>query len=563
MPPQNATCRLINYVFLVQLLLFLLQVDGRITVTSPTVPSQSFGGSGNGVNCVVCTFIVGVISQLRQLHHISARDAANLYCSFMPPTYKIICNAAGAFALRGAFDLIDENRSADVICRALLYCSSEKCHLFPRENKSSESVVELRKRYGWVSVPPVSIFDHLGSIYDLRALRPDDDDDGDFFSTTTTSGGSYWRGRDCNDSDATVFPGRDSIDSERDENCNGVFGVDPKTGRTYEELWCSDSQPMGVIVVGDSASAHFGIPADLVTVFEMSSRGYANIESIVRNSVDWPMLSSFTGFRNTTEFEPNRNGPMISVYSQLVERNRCNHRDFQNLGQNGATSGSVSHILRHVARNRNASVKPAYLFISMVGNDVCLPPPHVMPPETYYNNIVTSLSQADAFLPPGSHVLLVPLADGRILYDSMHNRTHPIGSLHNDVTYANLYDFLACLDVNPCWGWLNTNETVRNITWERAANLNKKLSQIVTESQNKYQNFKVHLFDDVMAAAVKQFSGPVWELVEPVDGFHPSQLASALVGKYMFSAMEKMGILPPENPHNGDIMRLFGNQGGY
>lgn len=53
-------------------------------------------------------------------------------------------------------------------------------------------------------------------------------------------------------------------------------------------------------------------------------------------------------------------------------------------------------------------------------------------------------------LPNGSHVFLTALMDGRVLYDSLHNRTHPIGSLRNDVTYSAFYDYMNCLQVILC-----------------------------------------------------------------------------------------------------------------
>lgn len=53
----------------------------------------------------------------------------------------------------------------------------------------------------------------------------------------------------------------------------------------------------------------------------------------------------------------------------------------------------------------------------------------------------------DEKIPKGSHVLLSGLADGRVLYDSLFNRTHPIGKYRNDVTYEQFYDFLNCLEV--------------------------------------------------------------------------------------------------------------------
>ena len=38
------------------------------------------------------------------------------------------------------------------------------------------------------------------------------------------------------------------------------------------------------------------------------------------------------------------------------------------------------------------------------------------------------------------------LADGRTLWNSLHNRTHPLG-----VSYETVYQFLNCLEISPCW----------------------------------------------------------------------------------------------------------------
>lgn len=94
------------------------------------------------------------------------------------------------------------------------------------------------------------------------------------------------------------------------------------------------------------------------------------------------------------------------------------------------------------------------------------------------------------------------LVDGRVLYHYMHERIHPAGELHQDVTYRDMYDYLACLlvyfitminllvsefqfrifrfsfscltnkliflslQISPCMGWLNSNATLREITSE-------------------------------------------------------------------------------------------------
>lgn len=54
---------------------------------------------------------------------------------------------------------------------------------------------------------------------------------------------------------------------------------------------------------------------------------------VLENELDWPQLSLVTGYMqsvwNITK------GKTDSLYNRLVERNRCNHRDYQNLAVNG------------------------------------------------------------------------------------------------------------------------------------------------------------------------------------------------------------------------------------
>lgn len=58
----------------------------------------------------------------------------------------------------------------------------------------------------------------------------------------------------------------------------------------------------------------------------------------------------------------------------------------------------------------------------------------------------------DTQLPAGSHVMFVPLADGLLLWEILHNRTHPIG-----VSYPDLYDYLICM------GKVGTSSTAGSI----------------------------------------------------------------------------------------------------
>lgn len=65
---------------------------------------------------------------------------------------------------------------------------------------------------------------------------------------------------------------------------------------------------------------------------------------------------------------------------------------------------------------------------------------------------------------------------------------HPL-----NVTYASVYDFLNCLKISPCWGWLNSNDTVRKFATERAQNLSKVYQKVINEK--KFKNFDAVYYD--------------------------------------------------------------------
>lgn len=76
------------------------------------------------------------------------------------------------------------------------------------------------------------------------------------------------------------------------------------------------------------------------------------------------------------------------------------------------------------------------------------------------------------------------LGDGDILYDLLENRIHPIF-----VKYTDFYDYLNCLDTSPCWGWMNTNSTIREATTQRAHELNNVYKDIIATTT--FNNFDI------------------------------------------------------------------------
>ncbi|KAB0342265.1 hypothetical protein FD754_019191, partial [Muntiacus muntjak] len=247
-----------------------------------------------------------------------------------------------------------------------------------------------------------------------------------------------------------------------------------------------------------------------------------------------------------------------SIYLRLRKRNHCNHRDYQNISKNGILS-----------RNQLLDY-PAIVIYAMIGNDVCSgnidPLPEMTTPEKLYSKVMQTLQYLDSHLPNGSHVILHGLPDGRFLWDHLHDRYHPLGQLNKDVTYAHFYSFLNCLQVSPCHGWMSSNKTLRNLTSERAEQLSTTLKKIATSQ--KFMNFDLFYLDFDFQKIVKKWQkrgGQPWQLIEPVDGFHPNEVVSQLFADLFWEKMQRQWphVLGKENPFNPQIEQVFGDQGGH
>ena len=55
--------------------------------------------------------------------------------------------------------------------------------------------------------------------------------------------------------------------------------------------------------------------------------------------------------------------------------------------------------------------------------------------ESYTASVRATVEKLSKQLPKGSHVVMMGLADGRVLYETMHARVHPVGAVRGDVTY--------------------------------------------------------------------------------------------------------------------------------
>ena len=145
------------------------------------------------------------------------------------------------------------------------------------------------------------------------------------------------------------------------------------------------------------------------------------------NELDQPACSWGTGHNAPEDCPYQEPVPgvegVISLYSQLRDRNRCNHNDFQNIGVNGADIQSSYDQVKAMARDRDHD-QPLLLWLAMIGNDVCNGHPgydHMTTPDQFYESAMKTLSLLDEVVPPGSDVIALALFDGELLYTTMHN----------------------------------------------------------------------------------------------------------------------------------------------
>jgi lysophospholipase L1-like esterase len=402
---------------------------------------------------------------------------------------------------------------------------------------------------------------HIQAVVDHKPIQ---DGDGDLFSSTKKElRGTDWRGTDCDDTSDAVYPGRKTgDDASVDHNCNGIVGGNATA--SYEDMFCSNSQQRGLIMLGDSATAHFHLPPQWLTADGWNVKGLKTFE---QDELDFPMCSWGTGSADPElcpyqyPMNGNPDGKVVSLYTLMRERNMCMNNDFQNIGVNGARITSSDGLVNAMARD-GANDHPALVWLTLLGNDVCNGHPgtdHMTTPEAFYDSAMASLQKLDAQLPPNSFVVSVALFDGELLYDTMHDQQHPMGPAYHDV-----YDYMNCMEVSPCLGWLNSNQTMREATTERAHELDAVYEKIVETQASTFKNFQYIYFKPEWKAMFAQFAEDYGvenlpHLIEASDGFHPSQTGNAMFAQEFFNFLEKNhpDAIGPINPFNEEISQMF------
>jgi len=550
---------MLHYVLLLSLLCSAVTTEAKLSGGYfEQIKETSSGGGGQ---CAACTIAVSLLEQLAEIHNKSITTIVESACTYFPTGFQRLCgfliDKFGAEVIK----MLTNKYTADQVCLSLTFCTDPTCTIRPKAPQPAVPVFistekrELVKRmkenpWDWIMALLERVADH----------KPEFDFDGDLFSFEPVLRGSNWRGKDCNDFDSTVYPGRYKAPyiPSIDHNCNGIKGVDER-GNSYEEKFCSESGQLGTIVLGDSAGAHFSIPPEWMTAAAIDQNTYSNLLSVLSNELDWPHQSGITGYVPSSQ-----NLMAESIYKKMVQRNRCNHRDYQNIAVNGCRSGSMySDVIKTMARNSTLDA-PALVFYELIGNDVCSPHKtldRMTTVEQFKQNVLNSLDYLDQHLPKGSHVVFIGLANGLALWDNMNNRTHPIG-----VLYSTVYDYLNCLGISPCWVWMNSNETIRNAGQKRANELNTVYPEII--ANYTYKNFDMAYYEYPFKGITDMWhkmGGETWQLIEAVDGFHPNQIANSLFADWMWETLQKEHptFIGKENPYNDEIQKIFGDQGGY
>ena len=96
------------------------------------------------------------------------------------------------------------------------------------------------------------------------------------------------------------------------------------------------------------------------------------------------------------------------------------------------------------------------------------------------------------------------------------------------------------------------------------------------EEEETFKNFEFVFYDPNWAALFSgqdlplhaycvtcvlcvDYEGPLTDLIEPSDGFHPSQTGNALFAQKFFKWMEEVHpeVLGPVNPYNAEIDAMF------
>lgn len=514
--------------------------------------TKSAAADPKQTNCLLCTAIVAIADNAVYYREQEFVKEATTFCALLSGEAETICSfLVGTFGA-DILTLITSKVTASTVCPKLGLCSAQ-CILPPPirdAHTAAAAAADTREDDPLFAVMLAGAVLRLSSVSRSASFSSSStskydanpDLDGDGFGPFHSYRGADWRGRDCNDLVKAVRPGlaEDFKSPFVDNDCNGVFGWSA-------EKYCGSSEARYVVAFGDSASSAFNLPANWTRL-----EGMGNLLRSVVDEMDNPQLSYITGWETSQA---------VSLYSHIRSRNLCNHRQYANVGWNGAEMENLVQQVELLQLSAGPS-KPLLATVAYIGNDVCADTLEEMTTVVEYEaQLLAGLRLLDSVAAPNSKVLLLGLVDGSILYNVSQHLNHPLGG-----TVPQFYDFLSCTGSNPCRNYLTSNATQRALASQRAAELSLVLEQ--QASTLRLQNLELAYMPFPLEKALAYLAAhkiPAEDLIGHVDFFHPSMFGQTLIGRFVVEFLQEnyAGWLGPENGYNAEIVKYFGNQGGY
>lgn len=558
------------------LLLSILLLSLVLLFAQPLNASKTFWSNPANQGSKACLVCVAVVDLAEKAAEDRREELAKIMahgCDKIFPggsTARDICTEIVTDYGGDIIDLLLKKELPDAVCSKVGLC--KECRLFPKEklakfNLSDKDVHEKQykarflaavldfqlKSLGFVDEPTYDKGESNGKNYKPSRLA---DIDGDGFAWNHKfPRAADWRGKDCNDVSSDSQPGRkEETGNYFDKNCNGISGkTHTVTGDSYEDLYCNSfKDDRQLISFGDSANAAFTIPVEWLSFKDLKS-----VVGAIINELDWPMRSYSTGYKEKE-----------SLVTKLFERNRCSHRQYQNIGMNGAVMADLADQVGQAEINKHS--KPVFATIGYIGNDICKPSLDQMTrPEDFRKQLVEGLHKLDQKLPANSRVTLLGLVDGSIIYENVANVTHPLSIHEGDLTVADFYRFLSCAGANPCQTWLTDDSSSREAATRHAKKLDSVIQDVIQNST--FSNFEAAFVDfaDIIKLGFEKMDRegiPHYKMMDPVDNFHPSlDVGHRLIADAVWTLLEKQhpGFIGELNPNNDAIKKRFGDQGGF
>ena len=212
--------------------------------------------SGFQNECALCVVLLRVMENYVHYHRVDVADFVNhKFCEMFDDNLKPTCQAFIHFAGPIIISTLYKREPSDKVCLTIGLCKDKACRIVTQKLEEYDigEFVESDKPSPWKWLIHLFV-DHFGNGH-----FPAFDLDNDTYSDVSTFRGHHWRGSDCNEMEANVYPGRKTGNKMLDHDCNGIFGVD-NWKRLYEDKFCKPYKRLGVAVIRDSAGVHFSIP---------------------------------------------------------------------------------------------------------------------------------------------------------------------------------------------------------------------------------------------------------------------------------------------------------------